>query len=92
MGGPHGDRACQQMLWVHRWGNASSTGHLHIKRSLDLAAGSRETPRATGIAQKWDGSKLQMKGCATSKGSSTIRATFTDLPHHGGQLGGEGHL
>lgn len=24
MGGPHGDRACQQMLWVHRWGNASS--------------------------------------------------------------------
>lgn len=66
--------------------------HLHIKRSLDLAAGSRETPRETGIAQKWDGFKLQLKGCATSKGSGTIRSAFTDLPHHGGQLGGEGHL
>ena len=85
MGGPWGDSACQQMLWGHSWGSASGTGHLHTGQSLDLAAGSRETPRGTGIAQKWDGSELQIKAYVTSKGSSIIRVAFADLSHCGGQ-------
>lgn len=77
---------------MHRWGNANSTGHLHTEQSLDLAAGNRETPRGTGIAQKWAGSELQMKERVISKGSSIIRSVFAYLPHHGGQRGCEGHL
>lgn len=89
MGGPRGDRACQRMLWVHSWGSASDTGPPHPGQSLDLASGSRETPRGTGIAQNRDGSKLQMKGYATF---SIIRSAFADLLHCGGQGDCEGHL
>lgn len=68
VGGPRGVSACQQMLWSC----SSGTGHLHTRQSLDLASGSRKTPQRTGISQKWDGSEVQMKECATSKGSSIV--------------------
>jgi len=70
---------------VHSWGSASGTEHLHTGQSLDLTIVNRETPGGTGIAQKWDGSEIQMKGCATSKGSSIIRSAFADPSHCGQQ-------
>lgn len=80
-----GSNACQQMLSVGSWGSASGTGYLDSERSQYSATGNRETPQRTGIAQKWDGSQPQIKGCATSKGSSIIRLASADLSHYGGQ-------
>lgn len=94
MGGPQGDSACQQMLWVHNWGSASGTGHLHTGWSVDLAAGSRETPRGDRDCSEmgWlrapdegmcDLQRLQhhqhLPICHTVVDSEIVRGTFKTL-------------
>lgn len=59
---------------MHSWGSISGTGHLYTQRNLDLASENKETPWGMGSTQELEGSKFQMRGCAISEGSSSIRS------------------